>query len=85
MGMATELEPNLEKYSITEILAMGTAAADLYAQGDKEEADKIIKKIPLYWKTADMLKDAYGIKVLIENGMNLSGAVEHYGRQWLEC
>lgn len=77
-------EPNLKRFSEQELNEMRLKACDLINAGRMAEADIIINKMPLNWKTAKILKEMVGIEAMIESGTNLSGAVDHYGMEWLE-
>ncbi len=41
-------------------------------------------EIPILPGLANNLKQRYGIKAVIESGINLSEAVKYYGKEWLE-
>lgn len=77
-------EPNLKRFSEQELNEMRLEACDLINAGRMAEADIIINKLPLSWQTAKILKEMVGIEGMIESGINLSAAVDHYGMGWLE-
>lgn len=77
-------EPNLKRFSEQELNEMRLKACDLINAGRMAEADIIINKMPLSWQTAKILKEMVGIEGMIESGINLSAAVDHYGMEWLE-
>lgn len=77
-------EPNLRRFTEQEINDMTLRACQLINEGRIDEADEVINKIPLHWKSAKILKEMVGVEAMIESGTNLSEAVDHYGTQWLE-
>lgn len=77
-------EPNLKHCTEEQIDELLLRVGKLYDEGRVDEADEVIKEIPLHWKSAQLIKDMVGIDTLINSGTNLSAAVEHYGIQWLE-
>lgn len=77
-------EPNLKRYTHEEKIAMIQRAIGLLDEGKKDEADILIGKVPLHWKSCKILKEMIGIDAMIANNTNLSEAVEHYGIEWLE-
>lgn len=81
---AIRLEPNLKRFSEQELYDMKLEISKLVNMGRMKEADILINKIPLHWKSAKILKEMVGIEAMIESGTNLSEAVEHYGMGWLE-
>lgn len=78
-------EPNLKRYSEEQVNAMLDKYTELILAGRTEEAQQMVNtEIPLHWKSAKILKEIVGIDCMIESGTNLSEAVEHFGKQWLE-
>lgn len=77
-------EPNLKRYTEQEINEMSLRACQMMGDGRKEEADELLNEIPLHWKSAKILKEMVGVESMIESGINLSEAVDHYGYEWLE-
>lgn len=78
------MEPNLREYTILEAADLGYKWMELREQGKFEEAEKVRLEIPLIPGIANNYKEQYGIKALIESGINLSEAVKYYGKEWLE-
>ncbi len=78
------MEPNLREYTILEAADLGYKWMELREQGKFEEAEKVRLEIPLIPGIANNYKEQYGIKALIESGVNLSEAVKYYGKEWLE-
>lgn len=81
---AARKEPNLKHCTEEEIDELLLRVGKLFDEGRINEADEVIKEIPLHWKSAQLIKDMVGIETLINSGTNLSAAIEHYGIQWLE-
>lgn len=81
---AARKEPNLKRCTEEEIDELLLRVGKLFDEGRIDEADEVIKEIPLHWKSAQLIKDMVGIETLINSGTNLSAAIEHYGIQWLE-
>lgn len=78
-------EANLTKYTEEEIYATLDKVTELEKLGKSEEAYKLgIQGIPSDPETANTLKGLIGLDYLIEEGFNLSEAVEKYGVEWLE-
>lgn len=77
-------EPNLKHITEAEIDELLLRVGKLYDEGSVDEADEVIKEIPLHWKSAQLIKELVGIDTLINSGTNLSAAVEHFGVAWLE-
>lgn len=79
----TELKPILTKVSDEECDAiMDEAMAVLETEG-QDACYLTLKKMPLMPCLADDLKRSIGIQGMIEEGINLSKAVEAYGEEWL--
>ena len=56
---------------------------ELKKQGKLEEADRMMKQIPLPPYLAKFTKDYFGADCLIKTGWNLAEANEEYGPGWL--
>lgn len=78
------MQPNLREYTVLEAADLGHKWLELKEQGKHEEAEKVRLEIPLIPGIANNYKEQYGIKALIESGINLSEAVKYYGKEWLE-
>ena len=79
-----ELKPILTKVSDEEYKAIMHEATDALDKGaDEEEFFAILKRAPLSPEQANILKKGIGIQAMIEDGINLSKAVEAYGEKWL--
>ena len=78
-----ELKPILTMVSDEEYRAI---RAEAMVALEKEEEDAyytILKKLPLTPVEAQALKRSIGVEGMIEEGLNLSRAVEAYGEEWL--
>ena len=80
---AIRREPNLKRFTEAEIDQMLDKISELILSGRKKEADEIIHILPLPPLDAQGLKELVGIDAMIENGCNLSEAVDAYGYEWL--
>ena len=58
-------------------------AIALKDEGNKEEADKLLKTIPVPPYLAKVYKKLFGADFLINEGYNLSEAEAEYGQGWL--
>jgi len=77
------LKPILTKVSDEEYRAI-RGEAMLALEKDEEDAYyEILKKLPLTPVEAQALKRSIGVEGMIEEGLNLSRAVEVYGEEWL--
>ncbi len=76
-------EPYMKYYSPEEIKEMGFKVADLLAADKDEEAEILLKEIPLLPKSAQIMKRLYGKEHMIASGVNLYEAVQEYGQEWL--
>ena len=76
-------EPYMKYYSHEEINKMCLKVADLLASDKHEEADSLLKEIPLLPKSAEIMKRLYGKGHMIASGINLYEAVQEYGEEWL--
>ena len=52
-------------------------------EGKKEEADRLLKTIPIPAYLVKILKEQFGIDYLINGGYNLSEAEAEFGQEWL--
>jgi hypothetical protein len=83
MTTATETELDLHrKYTAEERDALLEAALDASMAGDSEEADRLIRKMPIHPRWAKIIADVYGNEFLTEN-FNITHANEVYGEDWL--
>jgi len=79
-----ELKPILTKVSAEECRAI-RAEAKLALENDQSDVYfEILKKLPLTPVEAQDLKLSIGVEGMIEEGLNLSRAVEAYGEEWLK-
>lgn len=76
-------EPNLRSFSAEEKEAIIDNIMALIEAGKNEEADALHRTLPLPAEYLQTLKEHIGLEALIENGINLSTAVERYGQNWL--
>ena len=65
---------------IAEIMARATALED---NGNTDEARQLFRSIPLSPVEARQLKEAVGVKAMLEAGLNLHDAIEEFGDEWL--
>jgi hypothetical protein len=56
---------------------------ELNNEGREDEANELIKTIPLPPYLAKAIKEVYGTEALIESGYDLSEADAEYGKNWL--
>ena len=76
-------EPNLKCFSVEEEDNLTQQALLLYEQGREDEADALLDSLPVPAEYLQVLKESEGVSALIEEGFNLSKAVEKYGQSWL--
>lgn len=76
-------EPNLKVFSLEEEQEIRDQAVICYRQGKEEEGDALLDSLPMPAEYLQTLKKAAGIDTLINEGINLSKAVEKYGKAWL--
>ncbi|ATD82364.1 MULTISPECIES: hypothetical protein [Desulfovibrio] len=76
-------EPNLKYFSKEEEKSVRQRAMALYDQGCDEEGDSLLDSLPMPAEYLQTLKECMGLDALIEEGVNLSKAVEKYGQNWL--
>lgn len=76
-------EPNLKHFSDVEREKVLDEVVALIEAGKDEEATTLHRTLPLPAEYLQILKEAMGINALIAEGVNLSTAVEKYGREWL--
>ncbi len=77
------LQANLKPMTDKEFEVLTDRLYDLEMAGKKDEAEELKKQVPLNAGMANLLKEDMGIKALIASGLNLSEAVEKYGKEWL--
>lgn len=51
--------------------------------GDEERAERIMKRLPIPPVVANVIKECFGAQSLLDEGFDLSEAVERYGEAWL--
>lgn len=76
-------EPNLQYFSDTERDAVVQQVMLLFDEGKDDEADALYRTLPMPAEYLQTLKEHMGVNALIEEGINLSTAVEKYGKKWL--
>ena len=76
-------EPNLRYFSAEEEKSVRQKAIYLYEPGKDEEGDALLDSLPMPAEYLQTLKEAMGLDTLINEGVNLSRAVEKYGQSWL--
>lgn len=78
------LKPNLQVFTEAEIDELLDKIGECSRSGNSEEADRLMRLLPLRPGTARILKAEVGLQALIEDGCNLSEAVKEYGNEWLD-
>jgi len=78
-----ELKPILTKVTDEEYKAISEEAMIALENDQSEAYYAILKKLPLSPLEAQELKRLIGVEGMIEEGVNLSKAVEAYGEEWL--
>jgi hypothetical protein len=78
-----EFKPILTKVSDEEYKAIRNEALVALEKDEEDAYYEILKKLPLTPVEAQALKHSIGIEGMIEEGLNLSRAVEAYGEDWL--
>lgn len=78
-----KLEPVLTKISDEEYDAIIFRIAEAQRSGDEEAYMKHLITLPISPAQAAELKHSIGIRGMVEDGINLSRAVEAYGEAWL--
>jgi hypothetical protein len=69
--------------TLDERLAIGLKAHEYMEAGNKAEAVRIMKQIPLAPHLAKAAKEFSGVDFLIKGGFNLSEAEAEFGPDWL--
>lgn len=77
-------EPNLRVFTEDERRELGRKWYELSEQGHEEEAEKLALQFPILPDLLQCMKEDEGIEAVIASGLNLSRAVEKYGKKWLE-
>jgi len=80
---AVRLEPNLKVFSESEREAVIDRVMSLFEEGKDAEAEDLHRTLPLPAEILQILKEYMGLDALIEENVNLSTAVEKYGKEWL--
>jgi len=75
--------PQAQTMTLDEKLAITCKAAELRKAGDKEEASRLIRSMPMPPYLAKIYKEKVGAKQLVESGWNLSDAEAEFGKDWL--
>ena len=70
--------------TLDEKLSISVRSIELKKAGRLEEAEKLMRQIPLPPYLAKAAKEVYGADFLVENGYNLSEAEAEYGKGWLK-
>ncbi len=78
-----KLEPVLTSVSDEEYRAIIHRIVEAQRRGDDEAYMRHLMTLPISPGQAAELKRSIGVKGMVENGVNLSRAVEAYGRDWL--
>ena len=75
--------PQAQTMTLDEKLAITCKAAELRKAGDKEEASRLIRSMPMPPYLAKVAKEKIGVDFLINGGWNLSEAEAAFGSDWL--
>jgi len=75
----------VEVMSLDERLDISIKATALEEAGEFEEADRLMKTIPMPYYLAKVIKEKEGLDALLNSGWNLSEAEEKFGADWLTC
>jgi|GEM_PF-1828189 len=76
-------KPNLTKFTKEEYAVLMDKATEAMMKGDEEERLRLLALAPLSPGQAAELKYSMGVQWMIQEGINLSWAVETYGENWL--
>ncbi|MDR1045923.1 MAG: hypothetical protein LBP33_12570 [Candidatus Adiutrix sp.] len=77
------LEPVLTRVSDEEYNEILRKITEAQRRGDEAAYLEHLIKLPISPGQAAELKRSIGVKGMIEDGLNLSRAVEAYGKEWL--
>jgi len=75
--------PQAQTMTLDEKLAIANKAGSLWRAGNKEESDRLIKKIPLPPYLAKIIKDKLGLDILLKGGWNFTEVEAEFGSSWL--
>jgi hypothetical protein len=81
--METETKIEHRHMTFEEKIQTAYQSVLLRQKGEREEATKLLRSVPLQPEIAKIGKDVYGADFLIEGGYNLLEANEVYGEDWL--
>ncbi len=76
-------EPNLKVFTAEEEEKITLQAMKCYDDGQDDEGDALLDSLPMPAEYLQTLKEYMRLNPLIEEGINLSKAVERYGQNWL--
>jgi hypothetical protein len=69
--------------TLDESLATGVRANTLWDEGKRDEAEALLRTIPILPEQAAAIKKYYGLAHLLQLDLNLTSAVEKYGQEFL--
>jgi hypothetical protein len=75
--------PQKQIMTLDERLAIGMKAHEYMEAGNKAEAVRIMKQIPLAPHLAKFAKEFIGADFLIKGGFNMADAEAEFGSDWL--
>jgi hypothetical protein len=75
--------PQIETMSLGDKLDLVVKSVELEKEGKFEEADRVMKQMPLQPFLAKFYKDHIGLDALLKSGWNLSEAEAEFGSEWL--
>ncbi len=71
------------KFTEEEMDALYEKTMDAVAAGNDEEADRLVKLMPIHPRWAKIIAEVYGKEYLLEN-FNITHATEVFGEGWLD-
>ncbi len=74
----------LKKVSDEEREKILAAIYEARMRGDKKAVSRYSRMLPLHPRLAEITKRKVGVAAMIEQGFNLSEAVEAFGEGWLD-
>lgn len=73
----------MAQLSRSERIAILDASLDAEERGDREEAERLAKKLPLPLHLAEFMKEEFGAQYLVDGGWNLSEVEAQCGKDWI--
>jgi acyl-CoA reductase-like NAD-dependent aldehyde dehydrogenase len=83
LKMTAMMETDLQrKYTAEERDALLESIADALEAGDNEEANRLVRQMPMHPRGAKIIADVFGKEYLLRK-FNITHANEVYGEGWL--